>query len=190
VLNIGPRRLVFVGSLRMFKDTFKHFEGQHVTLTQYIERCFNDDMRCLQERPASPRLLIILRGLPGSGKSTIAKRLCESISGAVVCSADDYFTKDGVYAFNPMEVPEAHNTCRNLAEHRMAQGYPAVIIDNTNTRLAHMEPYLLLAKKYGYQVVIKPVGGMRPENVEPYHKRQTHRVPISTMIRLANEYQK
>lgn len=42
--------------------------------------------------------MIILRGLPGSGKSSLAARILETCSQGQVCSADDYFrVQDGTY---------------------------------------------------------------------------------------------
>ena len=47
---------------------------------------------------ASPRHVVIMRGLPGSGKSHVAKALRNAMGdrglSAVVCSADDFFVSD------------------------------------------------------------------------------------------------
>ncbi len=39
--------------------------------------------------------ILLIRGLPGSGKSTIARALAAA-TGAVHCEADDYFVVHGV----------------------------------------------------------------------------------------------
>ena len=39
----------------------------------------------------------IIRGLQGSGKSTLAKKIASKSLDSVICSADDYFYKDGKY---------------------------------------------------------------------------------------------
>ena len=49
------------------------------------------------------RYLIVLRGAPGSGKSTHAKRLCKKLNMHEyrICSADHYFVRpDGLYDWN------------------------------------------------------------------------------------------
>ena len=44
------------------------------------------------------KTLYILRGIPGSGKTTHAKRLAGT--NGVIISADDYFMRDGEYCFD------------------------------------------------------------------------------------------
>ncbi len=93
-------------------------------------------------------LLTILRGLPGSGKSTFAR----SLGADVVCSADDFFGPE--YAFNPNLLSAAHTECRRKAEDAMSRGLPHIVIDNTNTRKWEYAPYVNFAEKYGYSVEI------------------------------------
>ena len=50
--------------------------------------------------------LILLRGLPGSGKSTFAKSL-----GGIHIEADQYFMQDGEYKFDASQLKHAHNYC-------------------------------------------------------------------------------
>ena len=62
--------------------------------------------------------LIIMRGLPGSGKSKvvreiIAKAINDHQHSAIVCSADQFFTNpDGEYNFNPSMIAQAHMDCQ------------------------------------------------------------------------------
>lgn len=57
-------------------------------------------------------VLVILRGLPGSGKTQLAKYLASStVPGdyrTFVYSTDDYFISGGTYKHNPALLPEAH----------------------------------------------------------------------------------
>ena len=64
------------------------------------------------------KILIIIRGLPGSGKSTLATMIdfYHSVvdpEAVAIHEADQYFVKDGVYFFNPLEIPNAHRMCYN-----------------------------------------------------------------------------
>ena len=54
--------------------------------------------------------LILIQGLPGSGKSTFGKRLAKEI-GAYMFEADDYFMKNGKYVFDQSKLHEAHKKC-------------------------------------------------------------------------------
>ena len=133
--------------------------------------------------------LVILRGLPGSGKSTVAQKIVEHAQNAVICSADHYFMKDGKYDFNAAELPQAHADCQMSANRAMANGRNPVVIDNTNIKCSHMQPYIEMAERYDYVVVVWPVGGQRANDVEEYMARQIHGVPRALMEKMANEYE-
>ena len=54
--------------------------------------------------------LYIIRGLPGSGKSTLGVKLCGEGN---TFAADDYFEDDtGVYNFDPTRLKDAHAWCQ------------------------------------------------------------------------------
>ena len=97
--------------------------------------------------------LYIIRGLPGTGKSTLGKMLAnEGLSFA----ADDYFMVDGEYRFDPSKLGEAHNQCaRNVKNALKPQGRYSpydetrVAVCNTFSRRWEYEPYVSLAKKVG-----------------------------------------
>ena len=65
-------------------------------------------------RPAHPhaRTVVILRGLPGSGKSVVGRQLAAAApegKQCVVCGADFYFTTpSGEYNFDATQLPQAH----------------------------------------------------------------------------------
>ncbi len=65
------------------------------------------------------KVMFINRGLPGSGKSTLSKKIKELYGSekTVVCSADDFFTdKDGNYNWVENKLGEAHFTAYSKAE--------------------------------------------------------------------------
>jgi adenylate kinase family enzyme len=100
--------------------------------------------------------LYIVRGLPGSGKSTFAEALVGS--DFLVCEADKYFMVDGEYKFDATKLKQAHEYCRNLVETYMKdslvndQFYREIAVSNTFTQAWEMSPYFELAEKYGYMV--------------------------------------
>ncbi|XP_058999777.1 NEDD4-binding protein 2-like 1 isoform X4 [Mustela lutreola] len=60
-------------------------------------------------RPSFRKHLYLLRGLPGSGKTTLARQLQHDFPRALIFSTDDYFFReDGAYEFNPDFLEEAH----------------------------------------------------------------------------------
>ena len=106
------------------------------------------------------KVLYIVRGLPGSGKSTFAEKLVGA--DFLVCEADKYFiNKDtGEYNFDPSKIKEAHKYCQNLVETYMSdslvndQWYRQIAVSNTFTQEWEMQPYFDLAKKYDYTVFV------------------------------------
>jgi predicted kinase len=92
--------------------------------------------------------LIIIRGIPGCGKSTFA----ELIQNAHICTADDYHMINGKYDWKPENVAIAHAKCQEKCEKFMKIGYRNVVVANTSTTVKEMQPYYDLAAKYGYTV--------------------------------------
>ena len=90
--------------------------------------------------------LILLRGLPGSGKSTFANLL-----GGIHVEADQYFMQDGEYKFDASKLKQAHNWCKLRVEHSMEDGADKITVSNTFTQEWEMDAYCELAEKYGYQ---------------------------------------
>ena len=96
--------------------------------------------------------LILLRGLPGSGKSAVAELIGAKGAGYAHYEADMYFMKDGEYKFNPAEIKLAHNWCMIQTEKAMADDTSIIIVSNTFTQEWEMEDYYKLAETYGYRV--------------------------------------
>lgn len=94
------------------------------------------------------KVLYIVRGLPGSGKSTFAKSL-----GGVHFEADMYFVdENGVYNFDPTKIKMAHNWCMIQTQKAMVNEEPKIVVSNTFTQEWEMETYFKLANENGYQV--------------------------------------
>jgi predicted kinase len=88
--------------------------------------------------------LIIVRGIPGSGKSTFASSL-----GIPHYEADQYFVgADGVYRFDFSKLGEAHRQCRVSVGKALLSG-KSVVVSNTFTTLNELRPYFEGAKEYG-----------------------------------------
>jgi hypothetical protein len=97
--------------------------------------------------------LILLRGLPGAGKSTFASIFPTSFW----VESDMYFEDaDGNYNFDISKLKEAHEWCRNRVNLFMdpPNKFPAdlIVVSNTFTQEWEMESYYTLAEKYGYRV--------------------------------------
>jgi predicted kinase len=97
------------------------------------------------------KVLYIVRGIPGSGKSTFAKTLVNKD----YChkEADMFFVDgDGSYNFEPSKIKDAHKWCQEEMDFLMRLDHSPVVVSNTFTQEWEMEPYFELAKTYGYKV--------------------------------------
>jgi predicted kinase len=120
--------------------------------------------------------LILLRGLPGSGKSTFAE-----VIGGFRCEADMFFMEDGEYKFDINKIKEAHRWCKEQCQSFMVREKPKVIVSNTFTQEWEMEDYYDLAKRYGYKVT--------SVIVENRHGGESiHSVPDATLGNMRNRF--
>lgn len=93
---------------------------------------------------ASLGALVLVRGLPGSGKSTWARA-----QGNLVYEADQFFTAPrGRYDFDHTLVPEAHKWCQARVRAALARG-ETVFVANTFTQGWEIQPYVDLAAEAG-----------------------------------------
>ena len=94
--------------------------------------------------------VIILRGLPGSGKSRFRTEFMERHSNdAGYCSADDFhYDEHGVYRFNPANAGAAHAACFRKYIGMLEDGITNILVDNTNTSAVEIAPYILGANAW------------------------------------------
>ena len=125
--------------------------------------------------------LILLRGLPGSGKSTIAGILVED--NYPVFSVDDYFTneKTNKYIFEYDKNHLAYKQCINNVKKAMAGKITKIFVDNTFTLDWEIEPYLKLASEFNYSIYVL--------TVEKYHShKDIHSISDEQLQKMAAKY--
>lgn len=149
-----------------------------------------------KKRNKMQRTMILLRGVPGSGKSTYAQKLMERLNSmfglrVIKCSADDYFIDiAGNYNFDRTKLGSAHGQCKFSAAKGCRSGNDLVVIDNTNTTHKEMKPYKEIAKEYGYRVLTRVIGDLDGESIKVYAKRNIHGVSLEAIQRMADRFAK
>jgi hypothetical protein len=129
----------------------------------------------MSAQSAHSPILVLVRGLPGSGKSTYARSL--AALGYEHYEADQYFelyAKCVTYCFKPAELPLAHDWCRARVRNSLARGARCVVA-NTFSRRWEMAPYLDLGRKAGVPAVIIETRGRWPS---------IHGIPQSAIERM------
>lgn len=130
--------------------------------------------------------LIIMRGIPGSGKSTKAKSLVGKgaihSTDDVISASGDYkkFFADMVAANDFSRIGNMHKQNLQNAIQSMESGVTPVIIDNTNIRAFESKAYIQKALELGYddnniKIVDVGTGGASAEELA---MRNTHGVPL------------
>ena len=127
--------------------------------------------------------LIILRGIPGAGKSRFIR---ENYPTAVVASADDGMMEHGVYVFHPSKLTAAHGAClRKAIEQAQAQAgcgtENILVIDNTSITAIEIAPYAAIAQAYDLECEVVTLQ-IPAEIAGP---RNSHGVPQQSVERMA-----
>lgn len=108
----------------------KDLEQKEEKLPIYTEAIINSKLK----------FCIILRGVPGCGKTTYAEYLRSKIEDCSIHSTDSYFVVDGEYKFDKSKLAEYHKA--NLESFKASKAR-VVIVDNTN----------LVPKDYGKYIL-------------------------------------
>lgn len=124
--------------------------------------------------------LYLIRGVPGSGKSSLAEEMLNGLMVYYHYEADMYFMRDfRDYRWNPAELGNAHKWCQEQTERRLSDGY-SVAVSNTSTTEAEVETYRKIAEACNARFVslvvesrhdAKNIHGVPPEKVEQMRKR-------------------
>lgn len=121
------------------------------------------------------QILIIVRGIPGSGKSTFAKEIVKMFpDDSVYWESDMFFMHNGVYCWKPNKVHLAHRWCQRKVE-KSFDAVDIVVVSNTFTTESEMKFYLDFAKENGISVQI-----VRMEN----RFENEHGVPDATLEKM------
>lgn len=99
--------------------------------------------------------LVLIRGLPGSGKSTYAAR---AFPGTLHLENDLFHRRDGEYRFDAGRQFTSVKWCMETADAALGHGMD-VVVSNTFTRRRYVEAYRRLAVRHGAEFrVIRMMG--------------------------------
>jgi predicted kinase len=131
----------------------------------------------------------VLRGIPGSGKSTWANaRVSEEMAKgrkATSISADRFNYDACGYWINP----KTHSLCLKAFMKVIQEGYDVIVVDDTNIRLVEAAPYMALAIAHGYNSTLMNFMPFAID-VDKIGKRNIHGVSPETVRNMFYRMQK
>lgn len=134
-----------------------------------------------------PRDVIVLQGVPGSGKSTMAQGIKDRFpSYTQIFSADHGMVFQGLYTFQPWKLGKCHKDCFRsfldvLDDTELVGNNSILIVDNTNTTNIEIAPYIAAASAYNRECYLVTIN----IPLETAIKRQVHGVPASKISTMA-----
>jgi len=139
---------------------------------------------------AKVKKLIIMRGIPGSGKTTKANELMKASPDSVRCSADDFpgYYLNGSYKWSAEACSSAHSYCKSKFKYYLSLETNLIIIDNTNILKRDYKFYKDEAIKNGYKVEICEIPFDKTQ-ASVYAMRNLHNVSEEKIIQMMEKYQ-
>ena len=126
--------------------------------------------------------LILIRGVPGSGKTKIAMELMKLLGeDAVHIESDHYFlNKNGAYRYNKALFNDAHFWCQRNARESLRHGW-TVVVANPFIRVKDMQPYFDMAIELRIQYRVIEATGMY---------RNVHHIPDDVVSKMRQQFER
>ena len=133
------------------------------------------------------QIMIIMRGIPGSGKSTAANTLKQVLTAVGsrkvgIFSTDDFWYRDGVYDWDAKKIGAAHCCNQTRVKNAITNGMH-VIVDNTNLDGFAMMPYFDMAVAADLDVILHTVDTPVETCIERQKERSDDRKVPEHVIR-------
>lgn len=136
--------------------------------------------------PSQDRVVVIMRGIPGSGKTHLVENSVEARggqSGYAYCSSKQLFHKTGsTSAPDPSELNIAEAYCRSCFLDAMANLCSFIVVDGVHTKCWEYAVYKCLARVFGYTCHVLEIRVTRPEDIKLCHQNCNSGIQLEKML--------
>lgn len=153
-------------------------------------------------RTGRERLVVILSGIMGCGKTVVAQHYKLHEPNVLVVSADNYFAASAPdqYVFKAEDLGMAHAACLlRFVDELRTKPLETIVVDNTNIGIEEIAPYYALAEAYGWTPIVAEFLPARASSTdlsvagfcgfaERCKARNKHSVPDHTFARRAEQF--
>ncbi len=150
-----------------------------------------------------PPVVLVMRGVPGSGKSTTCRAALATLglsldADAVVCGADAFFEeRDAVtgallqYNWAAHRLGQAHKWCRHRFEEALLERrHAVVVVDNVSARRWTYREYTSMALANSSEVVVIDLRCPDQAAVEVCAGRNAHGVALKGVLKMWQSWEK
>ena len=125
------------------------------------------------------QILYLVRGLPGSGKSSFVKYQLHALTNHY--EADMFFSNnpENEYRFDRSLLGEAHVWCQEITSHSLSSGFDTWV-SNTFTTKKELKPYFDIAKETDSAIVVMTMNGSF---------KNVHDVPSDVLQKMKNRFE-
>lgn len=155
-----------------------------------------DLLEIINEINRNYRVMICMRGAPGSGKSHLARTIIDRTVNdgnyhEHIFSADDHFydRQTGLYTYDRTRLRQAHNSNKFRVARHAQNGWSPIIVDNTNMKLWEMFAYVKEGIRNGYVIKIIEPQTTWAQSIDELVRRNKHNVDHETIERMLSMYE-
>jgi len=186
-LNEDDREILSFGIILLYSKELEERLSKLTPTQQY-------ELAKVLKNEGSKKKFILMRGIPGAGKSFKAKQLVGN--DGQIFSTDDYWYMKSLgvrYDFDIIKLGKAHKWNQRRVLAAVEANIPTIIIDNTNTTIREMRDYYLsieLAILMGYDILIEEPETSWAFDADELFKRNSHNVPKEIIDKMLKRYVK
>lgn len=140
------------------------------------------------------KVMIIMRGAPGCGKSHLAKEIVaattqDEFHNHIFSSDDFFYDQRGNYRFDVARLGEVHESNKKRVDNYARSGWSPIIVDNTNIKVWEMATYFEIAVRCAYVVHIVEPNNPWSRSAGQLAMRNSHSVPRESIERMLTNYE-